>query len=379
MKKGLMTQFPCARGRKFVCKNIGDYIQGVATRQFVDPIDEYIEQEEADQYFPEDKKKIKLIMNGWFQWRAENWPPSEYIEPLLMSMHISPIRADALLTEKGIAFLQKHQPVGCRDLYTKNLLESKGIEAYFSACETLTLGEKYKIDKSKKDGICIVDPYFEIPELFSEQNGKVIANNDLILEYSNFYFEHKNVIDKLAENEFFKIYSPTGFLDRNKSSYRPLYKATVFYKVYSKKFSDDLLLNAEYITHWIDVKMDGSVTNDDLLNLAESLIIKYASSKMVITSRIHSGLPCLGVGTPVVFIANKEVVSDEGTYNTPGRLGGLLDFFRILNIDNNEFYSEDSELKKINIFDTDTVFENKDNWLPYAKKLKRKSIEFMKD
>lgn len=57
MKKGLMTQFPCARGRAYVCKNIGDYIQAVATRQYINKIDEYIEQEEADKYFPEDKKE----------------------------------------------------------------------------------------------------------------------------------------------------------------------------------------------------------------------------------------------------------------------------------------------------------------------------------
>lgn len=34
MKRGLMTQFPCARGRTFVCKNIGDYVQSVASRQY---------------------------------------------------------------------------------------------------------------------------------------------------------------------------------------------------------------------------------------------------------------------------------------------------------------------------------------------------------
>ena len=108
MKKGLMTQFPYARGRAYVCKNIGDYIQAVATRQFVDKIDEYIEQEEADNYFPEDKRPIRLIMNGWYQWRSENWPPSEYIVPLLVSMHISPLKADDLLNpdiEKGLHFL----------------------------------------------------------------------------------------------------------------------------------------------------------------------------------------------------------------------------------------------------------------------------------
>ena len=46
-KKGLMTQYPCARGRAFVCKNIGDYVQSVASRQYIDHIDEYVEQEES--------------------------------------------------------------------------------------------------------------------------------------------------------------------------------------------------------------------------------------------------------------------------------------------------------------------------------------------
>ena len=100
MKKGLMTQFPCARGREYVCKNIGDYVQTVASRQFCHDFDQYIEQEEANEYYPEDKEKIRLIMNGWFQWRAENWPPSEYIYPLLISMHFSPLREKQLLHDE---------------------------------------------------------------------------------------------------------------------------------------------------------------------------------------------------------------------------------------------------------------------------------------
>lgn len=102
-----MTQFPFARGREYVCKNIGDYVQAVATRQFIDHIDEYIEQEEVNMYYPADGEKIRLVMNGWFQWRAKNWPPSEYILPLLISMHISPLKAQELLKPEGIAFLKK--------------------------------------------------------------------------------------------------------------------------------------------------------------------------------------------------------------------------------------------------------------------------------
>ena len=378
-KKGLMTQFPFARGREAVCKNIGDYIQAVATRQFVDRIDEYIEQEEANNYFPSDQKPIRLIMNGWFQWRSENWPPSEYIYPLLISMHISPLKAEELLNDKGIAFLKKFGPVGCRDHYTRSLLESKGIPAYFSACMTLTLGRCYSVSKEERSGVYIVDPYFRIPEITEEVNGKKKFHLLNAVKGVLTIIRHYRNAKKLSKKSFFKDYSPKGFLDRNNSAWRRLYKSALFYKTYSKKFGSDIIMNAEYITHWMDVKMDGSVTNDDLLDTAESLIKKYAGARMVITSRIHAGLPCLGVGTPVIFIANEEVVSDTGTFNTPGRLGGLIELFRVMTLTNGHFSTKDSVLEKMDKISLDQNFNNKEDWKEYAEKLAEKAESFMRD
>lgn len=345
-KKCLITQYPTARGRDFVCKNIGDYVQSIASRQFIDHLDGYIEQEEACFYDPEDGRKARLIMNGWFQWRAENWPPSDKVIPLLVSMHISPLRKDQLLSPAGIAFLKKNGPVGCRDLYTENLLKSVGVPAYFSACVTLTLGNKYATPYEKKMRVCIVDPYFDVPEFETKgENGKR-RNYGILLVTFIYYLFHFITINKLAKNKFFSDYSPTGFLDRNRKRYRTRYKATLFYKIYSRKFSRKLLLNAEYITHWRDVDMKCD-TNEDLLDYAETLIKKYSSAKLVITSRIHAGLPCLGMGTPVVFIANEEVTSENGSFNTPGRLDGLLDFFRIMKLSRSgRFSTEDNEFKK---------------------------------
>ena len=374
-KKGLMTQYPCARGRAFVCKNIGDYVQSIASKQYIDKIDEYIEQEEANTYFPADKKKIRLIMNGWFQWRAENWPPSEYIHPLLVSMHISPLRSTQLLTPEGIAFLKKNGPVGCRDLFTEELLKSKGVPAYFSACVTLTLGKKYRVkDSERNEKIYFVDPYFEVKDfkdMTIGQRGKAIFQTLWSI------ITHPNAISKLAKKHFFEEYSPTGFLDRDRRKIRSLYKASAFYKTYSKKFDKQVLLDAEYITHWMDVDMSKD-TNLDLLNYAERLVKKYAKAKMVVTSRIHAGLPCLGMHTPVVFIANEAVVSENGNFNTPGRLGGLLDFFRILTVEKSGFSTSDAQLKGIKKFTSRTKFENKTNWEFYAKKLDEQCSDFMK-
>lgn len=317
-------------------------------------------------------------MNGWFQWRSENWPPSDYIYPLLISMHISPLKANDLLTKKGIEFLKKYAPVGCRDYYTKTLLESVGVPAYFSACMTLTLGKKYKVRDNEREGIYFVDPYFEIPSIYLEEDNQCI-NGELMEKIFSYYLQHKDIIDDLAQRQFFKVYSATGFLDRDDSLWRSIYKATLFYKTYSTKFDDEVLLNAEYITHWMNVDMSGKITNDDLLDVAENLVKKYASARLVVTSRIHAGLPCLGMDTPVVFIANEEITAENGTFNTPGRLNGLIELFRVMNLQKDKFFTEDASLSKIDKFKYSTTFQNKVEWKSFAQKLDQTVTEFMND
>lgn len=361
-----------------MCKNIGDYIQSVASSQFCTPFDEFIEQEEAFIYQSQNGKRTRLIMNGWFQWRAENWPPSEDVYPLLVSMHISPLREEQLLCPKGVEFLKKYSPVGCRDYYTMRLLQARGVPAYFSACVTFTLGNKYHVDESQRKGIYIVDPYIEIPPLYEEVGSESVVNKELLNDFINIYSKHTDIINSLASRRFFKEYSPTGFLDRDLSQYRPFYKAACFYKVYSQKFSDDMLLSAEYVTHWLDVDMANQTTRD-LFNIAEELVKQYASAELVITSRIHAGLPCLGLNTPVVFIANDEVTSATGTFNTPGRLGGLLELFRIMKLENGVFHTDDDVLAEIDMFTTETKFENKPDWKPYADRLTKQLSAFMSD
>ena len=68
-----------------------------------------------------------------------------------------------MLTEKGIAYLKKHAPIGCRDKFTVQILNEKGIDAYFTGCLTLTL-DNYKVDDALRgDDIYIVDPFYNFP------------------------------------------------------------------------------------------------------------------------------------------------------------------------------------------------------------------------
>ena len=151
-------------------------------------------------------------MNGWFQWRSENWPPSEYIYPLLISMHISPLKADDLLKPEGIEFLKKYGPVGCRDHYTQKLLESKGVPSYFSACMTLTLGKNYSIPKDKHKGIYIVDPFFEVPDVIKDDNGKKKICCGNLSKGVCAILQHFPSAYKLSKNQFLKCIPLKGFL-----------------------------------------------------------------------------------------------------------------------------------------------------------------------
>jgi hypothetical protein len=54
-------------------------------------------------------------------------------------------------------------------------------------------------------------------------------------------------------------------------------------------------------------------------DLAHSLLKKYAEARAVVTSRLHCALPCLALGTPVLFIEN---ASDSY------RFDGLRDLLR---------------------------------------------------
>ena len=139
--------------------NIGDDIQTYAAMKFLPHIDYYIDRENLSCFVPDKKECVSMIMNGWFIHNKLAWPPSPYINPLLISMHFKVLEdvdvGDAYLKDLGGDFLKQYGPVGARDFETIKRLEKNNIEAYFSGCMTLTLEKFCKIKKKKK--ICLVD------------------------------------------------------------------------------------------------------------------------------------------------------------------------------------------------------------------------------
>ena len=90
-----------------------------------------------------------------------------------------------------------------------------------------------------------------------------------------------------------------------------------------KFISEDLLKSAIHINQEPPAN---TYTHDDKFQMAEDLLQQDAKAKLVITSRIHCALPCLALGTPVIFINGFE------TYVDSCRFDGIIDLFNRIDI-----------------------------------------------
>ena len=311
--------------------NIGDYIQSLAAEQYLPQIDRFVNREHLNEV---QDRTIKLIMNGWFTHHPENWPPSESIDPLFVAFHINAAHADKILTPQSIEYLKMHEPIGCRDKYTTDRLLKEGLNAYFSGCLTLTLDKKYRIeDKYRSEKIYIVDPLFNL-------------------------YSFREAFTSLR---FLGAYLIKGrFLQSSKRAY-----------ILRHIISNDILKKASYRHHMLK---PNNLSEDKRFEIAKNLLTEYAHSRCVITSRIHCALPCLALGTPVIFI---DSFTDDSNVS---RLDGLRDLFNVVSIDLNSgkvVYS-DVPLEDGKITEK-SIIPNKNNYLKYAEALKVRASKFIKN
>lgn len=308
--------------------NIGDYIQSLAARQFLPKVDDWINREKLAEYKGSD---IFLIMNGWFTHNTKNWVPIDTIHPLLVSFHVNNTAADNMLNEAGVNFLKQNEPVGCRDHFTVELLKEKGIDAYFSGCMTLTL-DSYKVDDSERgNDIYIVDPLYGFP------------NKQRI------FYNMKTMLRSIYNGEIFNMHIKDRFM--------------------KEIFTEDFLLNAHYIEQELPAC---TYTEEQKFEIAENLLHKYARAKLVITSRIHCALPCLALGTPVIYINGFDSFVDSC------RLDGLLNLFNCIDINRSKktISNNFGHHGKIGL---DFSIKNSNTYVKYAEKMKKRCRDFLNE
>lgn len=144
--------------------NLGDAIQSLAARRFLPFVDCHVPRERLSEE-PSFDGRVHLICNGWFMDNPSHWPPHPSINPLLISMHFAetdfrrfqflrPRPIDRLLAGAGLEYLRANGPVGARDLFTLEQLESRGVPAYHSGCLTLTLQRPHSAARSEEIVAC---------------------------------------------------------------------------------------------------------------------------------------------------------------------------------------------------------------------------------
>lgn len=221
-------------------RNLGDQIQSIAANKLIPHIDHFIDRAELSNFCSDEK--VKTILNAWYFHFNSTWPPSDSIEPLLISMHIN-LNDDRVvktfLSEESKEYLRKYGPVGARDQSTFNFFRENNIDSYFSGCLTLTLNKNPNI--INQDYIVAVD----VPD---------------------------NILSFLKTKTNKKIYdlSHMAPLDLNKplNNFESLYDS-------KEKF----------------------IIANNLLNL-------YQGASCVLTNRLHVALPCLAFETPVLLLNN---------------------------------------------------------------------------
>lgn len=193
-----------------ICKNtdnIGDDIQTFAQKRFLPKIDYFIDRESLDTFFPtsNQEESVAVIMNAWYMYHKYNWPPSPYIYPLLISMHITKKDYFGIGTKflegMGGEYLKKNGPVGARDVSTLNLLKEKDIDAYLSGCLTLTI----KLDSlpQKNEIVYLVDLDKRTENLikakFPEENYKIVKHAVRYYDEEISYEQRLDTVEELLK------------------------------------------------------------------------------------------------------------------------------------------------------------------------------------
>lgn len=142
--------------------NLGDEIQSLAAEQFLPRVDKKFPRDylknvsENEQYI--------LILNGYFPGNyGKCFPPSKSIVPIFYGFHLanSKYAFDEFLNPEAINYFKQHEPIGCRDRKTMEILLDRGIEAFYSKCLTLTFPKREKEPENGK--IFLVDIGRDIP------------------------------------------------------------------------------------------------------------------------------------------------------------------------------------------------------------------------
>jgi hypothetical protein len=294
--------------------NLGDEVQSIAAAQFLPRVDVLVERDRLHWY--RDAAPIFMIFNGWFGFQP-SWPPPSSLAPLFVSFHAE--QPQALIRKEFADYFRQYEPIGCRSEATLQEFRKIGVEAYFSACMTLTL-PRSNAPRGDQIYAVEVDPpiYHRVVPEGIRRLARQVSHELPGPDYGALENARRRCGDLLLRG--LSKYSAGGSRFRNTRT--SLYQAR------------HALRTAR----------------------AQALLDRYARAKLVITSRLHCALPCLALGTPVLLLRSDVF--------TNFRFSGLRDFVRC----------HDGSASTVPL-NWDKPEPNPDRFVPYAEDLRRRCLE----
>lgn len=182
MKIGLLKYDPLPNVR---AQNLGDEIQSLAARQFLPRVDTLFNRDSLSK--AEADEPHLLIMNGFFTQipPRKPFPPSKSIVPIFVSFHIAGTKETTrhFLSPSSIEYFKEHEPIGCRDRKTMEMLQSKGVDAFYSKCLTLTFERRQTSPENGKVFLVNIDRFIPIPRPI--RSGAISVSHDVPADMSS--------------------------------------------------------------------------------------------------------------------------------------------------------------------------------------------------
>ena len=251
-------------------QNIGDDIQCYAMQQFLPHLDYIIDREHLDSFYTTTGEKVAAFLGGWYLHKPLNWPPSPFLKLLPISFHMTTVGAKKYLAlmDYGAKWLRKFpEGIGCRDRGTMRELKDLKIKSYLSGCFTMTIQPLPDVEPHGK--VVLTDLSDELVRFVKRRTTKetVIVSHD-----NKVPMMPKEAVEFAAQYRRARR-TPTShyprILDR-------AYHASCYPGSWAYRYA-----------------------------LVEGLLRFYQGASLVVTGRLHSALPCLALGTPVLLVKDE--------------------------------------------------------------------------
>ena len=125
--------------------DLGDEMQGLAGIQFLPYLDALVERDSINLVYGTQnlkapiKEKTLVFANAWYGSSTKQWPPPDYIDPVLVAIHMETDKQTQDTFDRGMKWLQQRWPVGVRDIATRDYFSKNNVSSFVSNCMTLTI------------------------------------------------------------------------------------------------------------------------------------------------------------------------------------------------------------------------------------------------